>query len=326
MITYNHELYIHEAIEGILIQKTNFSIELIIGEDCSTDRTREIVFDYAKKYPNIIRVITSEKNVGIVNNFIRTLKASIGKYIALCEGDDYWIDEYKLKKEIDILEKESSVGLVCSECERYDQSNNTFLRSKKIKTINTYTVRDLMGMNPINTLTVIFRSYFLPKIFDYLLSSELNPEWNIIDLALWFIIAYDSKILKIPDITGVYRILHNSASGRSDINKEIKFCESVLNIKETFILKYELGSNSLKEATNFYYEQLLIVAKKYNNKKLANKIWTEMKIKKEGLTLKNFLRYLRIKFSIINNLILIVKETLYFIDSVFSKKNNETIH
>lgn len=308
MITFNHEKYISEAIDGVLMQKTNFPFELIIGEDCSTDYTREIIRKYEKENPNIIRIITSEKNVGIFNNLIRTLKVCNGKYIALCEGDDYWTDKYKLQKEIDILEKESSVGLVCSECERYNQTDNTFLNNKKIKTIKSYSVRNLMGISPINTLTVIFRSSYLPKIFDYLLSPEFNSEWNIIDLVLWFIIAFDSKILKIPDITGVYRILPNSASGRSDINKEIKFCKSVLNIKKIFILKYELGPNSLKEAKNFYYEQLLIVAKKYNSKELANKIWNEMKIKKEGLTLKNFLRYLRTKNSIIDNLILFIKK------------------
>ena len=79
MITYNHAPFIAQAIEGVLQQKTNFPFELIIGEDCSTDGTREIVFEYQKKYPDIIRVITSDKNVGAKKNGIRTMKAVSGE-------------------------------------------------------------------------------------------------------------------------------------------------------------------------------------------------------------------------------------------------------
>jgi glycosyltransferase involved in cell wall biosynthesis len=88
MITYNHENYIREAIEGVLMQKTDFPIELIIGEDCSTDDTREIVVDYANKYPDIIKAQLPEKNRGMQNNFLAILEAAHGKYIALCEGKD----------------------------------------------------------------------------------------------------------------------------------------------------------------------------------------------------------------------------------------------
>jgi len=96
-ITYNHGRFIREAIESFLMQETNFKVEILIGEDCSTDGTREIVFDYKKKYPDLIRVITSDPNVGMKANGFRTLNAARGKYIALFEGDDYWEDPYKLE-------------------------------------------------------------------------------------------------------------------------------------------------------------------------------------------------------------------------------------
>ena len=104
MITYNHEDFISEAIEGVLMQKTDFPIELIIGEDCSTDNTRKIVVEYANKYPNIIRLLLPDNNLGMMKNFVETLDAANGKYIALCEGDDYWTDPYKLQKQVDFLE------------------------------------------------------------------------------------------------------------------------------------------------------------------------------------------------------------------------------
>ncbi len=104
-ITYNHLPYIEKCIQGVLMQQTAFPIEFIIGEDFSTDGTREIVFENAKKYPNTIRVITADYNVGAEANSLRCLKAYRGKYIALCEGDDYWTDPFKLQKQVDFLEK-----------------------------------------------------------------------------------------------------------------------------------------------------------------------------------------------------------------------------
>lgn len=103
-ITYNHAPYIAKCIEGVLMQQVNFPMEFIIAEDCSTDGTRAICEEYAQKYPDLIRLITSETNVGANPNELRAMKAAKGKYIAYCEGDDYWTDPLKLQKQVDFLE------------------------------------------------------------------------------------------------------------------------------------------------------------------------------------------------------------------------------
>ena len=110
-ITYNHEKFIVQCLEGILMQRTDFPFEAVVGEDCSTDRTREIVLAYAEKYPDKIRVITSEKNVGAVQNVQRVRRACRGKYLAFCEGDDYWIDPLKLQKQVNLLEAHPDITL-----------------------------------------------------------------------------------------------------------------------------------------------------------------------------------------------------------------------
>jgi len=103
-VTYQHAHYIRDCIEGVLMQKTTFPVEYVIGEDCSTDGTREIVLEYAKKYPDKIRVVTADRNVGLKANAERCRKALRGKYAALCEGDDYWTDPLKLQKQVEFLE------------------------------------------------------------------------------------------------------------------------------------------------------------------------------------------------------------------------------
>src|SRR5574344_1891550 len=112
MITYNQGKYIKNAIEGVLMQKTNFDFELIIGEDCSSDNTNSICVEYVEKYPDKIRLISYSENQGMIKNFIRVLEESKGRYIAFCEGDDYWIDPFKLQKQFDFLENNSSYGLI----------------------------------------------------------------------------------------------------------------------------------------------------------------------------------------------------------------------
>ncbi len=104
-VTYNHEKYIKEALDSFLMQKTNFVFEIVVGEDKSLDKTLDIVKEYQTKYPKIIKLITSESNVGMMENYLRVMRACKGKYIAICDGDDYWTDENKLQMQIDLMKK-----------------------------------------------------------------------------------------------------------------------------------------------------------------------------------------------------------------------------
>lgn len=106
-ITYNQEKYIKDAIESFLMQKADFKYEIIIRDDASTDNTAKIIREYEKNYPDIIKPIYEKENEYSkgIEPFHKTFKKAMGKYIALCEGDDYWIDDYKLQKQIDYMEK-----------------------------------------------------------------------------------------------------------------------------------------------------------------------------------------------------------------------------
>lgn len=111
IVTYQHVDYIAQCLDNVLCQVTNFPFEIVIGEDASTDGTRAIVFDYADRYPEKIRVITADMNVGVKANGQRVRSACRGKYIALLEGDDYWTDPLKLQKQVDFLEANPDYSL-----------------------------------------------------------------------------------------------------------------------------------------------------------------------------------------------------------------------
>lgn len=102
--TYNHERWIADAIDGALMQVADFDFEIVIGEDCSTDGTAEIVQQYQRNHPDKIRMVTSNSNVGGGANMIRIMEAAQGEYIALCEGDDFWNDQNKLADQVAFLE------------------------------------------------------------------------------------------------------------------------------------------------------------------------------------------------------------------------------
>ena len=129
-ITYNHGSFIAQTIEGFLMQKTEFPFEIIIGEDCSTDDTLFIIQQYLEKNPGKIRVISSEKNVGPVENEFRTLLAASGTYIALCEGDDYWTDPYKLQKQVELMNQHPELSLTCHRYNTYDCAAKIYLPDK----------------------------------------------------------------------------------------------------------------------------------------------------------------------------------------------------
>src|SRR5579863_10267113 len=161
MITYNHEKYIADAINGVAFQKTNFPIELIISDDCSTDKTRQIIEKFTIMYPDLLRPIFREKNIGSMANFTDTFSYCSGKFIALCEGDDYWSDPYKLQKQVDFLENNPNyVGCFHNTEERYEDSmvKSSFLYSNLPQAQNV-SFKDLAAGNLIPTCSVIFRNF-----------------------------------------------------------------------------------------------------------------------------------------------------------------------
>ena len=119
MTTYNHEAYLSRAIESVLAQETAFDVELVLGEDCSTDATRSVCEDYAARYPDRIRLVTSAENVGWRANYRRTFEACRGKYVAYLDGDDWWSDPRKLQKQADVLEADPECGMCYTAAERF---------------------------------------------------------------------------------------------------------------------------------------------------------------------------------------------------------------
>lgn len=197
LITYNQEEFIAECIEGMVNQKTDFSFEIVIGEDCSTDGTRAICKQYKEKYPELIRLILPESNLGMMGNWINTINSCEGKYIAICEGDDYWIDENKLQKQVDFLENNPDYTLCSTASQLLAQIYGHYYNVDIKK--DTLTTRDLLEEDwGIMTATIVFRKDALQM-----------PDWfkkvKNGDYSLQLLVSLNGKIKCLPNYTSVYR-------------------------------------------------------------------------------------------------------------------------
>ena len=291
IITYNHAPFIAQAIEGVLKQETNFPFELVIGEDCSTDGTREIVFEYQKKYPHIIGVITSEKNVGAKKNFYRTMKACRGKYIAFCEGDDYWHHPLKLQKQLDYLESHPECGLLFADYDLYHVNSRRLIKSyncrKGFESFADLTTEDLLGSRRLMTLTAVIRRDLYEQVVEkdpYLHQSE---SFLMGDTQLWVEAALISKVSYKPESLATYHVHGESASNSRDQIKHLRFYKSNYEMRLYLFDKHKLSEDMRKEAEAVWYEKTLQLAFYERNVELAS----EIKRKKRTFTLKEWLLY-----------------------------------
>ena len=161
VISYNQEDYVRECLESIITQKADFYYEIVVGEDCSTDNTAKIIELFAETHDNI-RLLDNTSNLGVLPNFIRTLRACKGKYIAFCEGDDYWIDENKLQTQVDFLEQNTKYGGVCGEIISYNVEAK-FEKRHLFKKEGDIVFDDLICQNKIHSNTILFRRDLLQR-------------------------------------------------------------------------------------------------------------------------------------------------------------------
>jgi glycosyltransferase involved in cell wall biosynthesis len=195
MITYNHENFISAAIEGIL--KQQFPFELIISDDCSTDDTASICKRYESEHKNV-QFYSNERNLGATRNFLKALSLASGKYIAFCEGDDYWTDPLKLKKQVEFLESNIDYSICFHDVEVLEDNK---LKASSIKyDKDTFDIFDLARENFMHTPSVVSRKLNMVELPDYFESLHVG------DYTLHMYAAKKGKIKFLPEKMAVYRI------------------------------------------------------------------------------------------------------------------------
>lgn len=202
-LTYNHVEYIRQCLDGFITQKTNFRFEAIVHDDCSTDGTTEIVREYAEKYPDIIKPIFEEENQfkqggGRIRQVMND--ACIGKYIAYCEGDDYWIDSLKLQKQVDFLESHPDYSMCFSRAKiLLEIDSDIYLKCFDIEN-REYTASELYEKWIVPTASMLYRR----SVIDY----PMNGESRILNGDIVWVqkCAHSGKVRGMSDFLTVYRM------------------------------------------------------------------------------------------------------------------------
>lgn len=261
--TYNHEEYITKALDGFLMQKVNFPVEIIVHDDASSDRTSNIIREYEKEHSNIIAIIQPENlmSKGLNPTIDYCLLKAKGKYVALCEGDDYWVDPLKLQKQVDFLEANDDYNICFHEVKVFSQNRNEFIENtitRKVK--GTTDILDLSKGNFIHTPSVVFRNNFdIPKWF---FKSPIG------DWTLYMIIIKDKKIKKIDDVMSVYRMHGESIWSNKTQEKRNELTKIGLElVYNNLKIKNKEAKNIIKRRIGVREFLLKRVLKKILNKK-----------------------------------------------------------
>lgn len=230
MITYGHSQYLKQAIESILTQQTSFDFELVVSNDCSPDNTDEIIQEIIDSNPNghKLKYFSHKKNIGMMPNFIFSLEKCTGKYIALCEGDDYWTDPLKLQKQVDFLENNKDFSICFHNVNIL--KNGEFEEENIRKGIpSVTTISDLANQNYIHTPSVVYRNGLIPEFPSYFIKSPIG------DYFLHMLNAKYGKIKYIDKIMAVYRVHGDSYwSSKEKMDKIKIWVEFIEKIKENF--------------------------------------------------------------------------------------------
>ncbi len=275
-MTYNHAKYIKDAMDGFCMQQTNFPFVCGIIDDASTDGEQEVIQKYLEEHFDLeesttvrrdvtddyIRIFAQHKinkNCFFVVIYLKNNHYSLNKtkwtyvskwrekakYIAVCEGDDYWIDQSKLQEQVDFMEIHSDFGLIYTRAKIFNQENNKFDNTVGSQ-LDSY--RELLLSNPIPTLTVLYRN-----IFDNDYNIEIKPYssgWKMGDYPKWLYISSKSNIYFLNKITAIYRVTEGSASRPNEFISKIKFIESTRDIRLFFCDKYINNNIKIKQQIN----------------------------------------------------------------------------
>ncbi|MDC7280497.1 glycosyltransferase [Butyrivibrio fibrisolvens] len=292
--TYNQEKYIGKTLESIVSQKTNFEFEAIVGDDCSTDGNAAIIKEYAEKYPDIIVPILREKNLGMAGNTMDIMMRATGEYIAFIEGDDYWLDENKLQKQVDFLDSHPDYVACFGLCQIVDangvRQEDCEQWSSFMKEGGEYTVEMFQDyILPGQTATSMYRRVAYGALQQKLMEAKIDVS-KMIDRSQVLCMLSVGKMYNLGEYLAAYRYVITEGSGswssQNDFyskNNVLKYLQGmkdmehtaeVLGLKLNFDARRVFELNKLEDSANQFskedyceiYNQL--VEDSYNKKEL----------------------------------------------------------
>lgn len=228
--TYNHERFIAQALDSAIAQRGDFTHEILVSDDASTDGTRQIIREYAQRYPNLIRDISNDENIGISRNMSKCFEMARGQYLAVLEGDDYWTDPEKLKKQLEFLEANADCSMVFSRV-RFRRGEEFFLLPRQEalpEKIDCGTLVGSQDMNPIcNFSCCLFRTKYMRVM------PKVAYEHRLSEVTVAFYLVLLGRLGYIKDCLSVYRLHeHGVFAGQDERGKLLQALRTFLTVRK----------------------------------------------------------------------------------------------
>lgn len=250
IFTYNQQELVKETINSFLAQECDFSFEIIICNDCSKDNTLNTCLEFLYRYPDKIRVVNNEKNMGITGNYLTNIELyARGKYVATCAGDDWWSDKRKLKKQVEYMEMHPECHLVHSKAAIYVEKNKAY--SKRHLGLNRNTFEENVLLNGVAALTICFTKESFDEYVNDVNPISL-PFSEDYPMVLWY--SYKKEIHYLDEVTCTYRLQTNSLSHTQDVVKLYQGPQDEFDCRMTFVRKFSIKDKVLiKKIYLIYY-------------------------------------------------------------------------
>jgi glycosyltransferase involved in cell wall biosynthesis len=258
MITYNHEPFLAQALESVLAQRVNFEYEIVVGEDCSTDGTRDILMGFHFRYPERIVPLLRDQNLGAMRNLDATLAACRGQYLALLEGDDYWSCAEKLQRQVDFLDTHLDTALCCHRVQFLDQTG--FAEEDVFPSLppGQYTIEDLLRGNFVMTCSTVLRRNLVPTLPRWFSEMKLG------DWPLFALVAQHGTIELMDEIMAVYRVHPASTWSSLPLLSRIREGARMLRALNRH-LEFR-HTNVIRQTIASSYIELAVAARRNNNR------------------------------------------------------------
>ena len=287
ILCYNHQAFIEKCLDNVLAQKTDFSFEIVLGDDCSTDNSVDICVEYQKRYPEKIRLFLNETNQGLIRNYVNLLSQCRGTFIAICAGDDYWCDENKLQKQVTFLSENPDYSMCFTNA--YTESHFPGDDSRKVL-FGDIENREYQGDEIILKWTVPASSVvFRNHLFDPLVL--LNRVYYAEDLVTYLLLKQYGKLYGMADVTTVYVLHGNSINGSKRSTEEFLFrykttLKSIdeeldrkyhpIIAKDLSIAFYKAAKDDFKRGSKRNALRLLFEALVYNPFSVCYQLWKSL--------------------------------------------------
>ena len=287
MITYGHEKFIEQAINGVLMQECNFKIELIVANDCSPDKTDEIVQDILNNHPKVslLKYFRQEKNVGVMPNFIFALQQCKGKYIALCDGDDYWTDSRKLQKQVDFFETNPDYIIHSANAAQLELDSD-IVGNKLLNDVAdcSFVLEDFLANNNLLTCTAMFRN----------IEFQLPADFMKVTFGDWFLYVIllktsGNKAYRSTELFSVYRVHSGGVMGTMNNLKHYATHVTQIMIIHKYLKIKKLGARAKMVLSYYFLQQYRILLKEKMYSKSLKLFISNFKYCKTEVPFKKYL-------------------------------------